>query len=139
MTRRLRSAAVRSRTVVLLAMLTWAAPFHAAAAPASWGAIASMATPSSSAYGFSFNHRSRDAAERSALAQCERTTGRPGSCAVRAYFDRACGALAAGNYGEWGTGLAATADAAGKAAASQCDSHLPTQPCKTVVRVCSPQ
>jgi len=139
MTRGGQSIAGRCRAVMLLAVLTCAVPSHAAAAPASWGAIASMATPSSSAYGFSFNHRSRDAAERAALAQCERTTGRPGSCTVRAYFDRACGALAAGNYGEWGTGLGATTDAAGKAAASQCDSHLPTQPCKTVVRVCSPQ
>ncbi|MDP9902501.1 DUF4189 domain-containing protein [Variovorax ginsengisoli] len=117
-----------------------APPTLAAAVPSpSWGAIASMASPTSSAYGFSFNQRTRDAAERAALAQCEKTTGRAGSCAVRAYFNRACGALAAGNYGEWGTGLAATADAAGKAAASQCDSHLPTQPCKTLVQVCSPR
>lgn len=100
----------------------------------SWGAIASR----DGWYGYSFNHRSRGAAEAAARAQCDRAAGRSGTCVVRGSFDRSCGALATGNYGEWGTASAASADAAGKAAAGQCDSHLPTQPCKVVVSVCSP-
>jgi len=99
----------------------------------SWGAIASL----QGWYGYAFDQPSRSAAELAALAQCDRAAGRPGGCAIRSYFDRACGALATGNYGEWGTAVAATSSAAGKAAASQCESHLPTEPCKVVVSVCS--
>lgn len=115
---------------------TTAGPAHANPSQApSWGAIASM----SRWYGYSFNHPSRSAAELAARAQCDRAAGRSGACVVRAYFDRSCSALAAGNYGEWGTAIAPTAGAAGKAAAGQCDSHLPTEPCKVVVSVCSPR
>ena len=105
------------------------------AQPPSWGAIASV----QGWWGYSFNHASRGAAEQAARAQCERTAGQPGSCVVRTSFDRACGALATGNYGEWGTATAASAAGAGKAAAAQCNGHLPTEPCKVVVSVCSPR
>jgi hypothetical protein len=101
----------------------------------SWGAVASQ----SRWYGVSFNSPTREAAERMARAQCDRAAGRAGVCEVRTTFDRACGALATGNYGEWGTASAATALAAGKAAVAQCDSHLPTEPCKILVSVCSPR
>jgi hypothetical protein len=112
---------------------TFAAP-DPGSQSASWGAIASK----SGWYGYSFNHASRSAAERAARAQCDRTAGRAGPCEVRAYFDRSCGALATGNYGEWGSGIAPTADAARQAAVAQCDAHLPTEPCRVVVSVCSP-
>lgn len=112
-----------------------AAPAAAAPGkPPSWGAIASM----DGSYGFSFNQPSRALAEIAARAQCDRAAGRPATCAVRAYFDRSCGAYATGNYGEWATGLGPTAVAASKEAATQCDAHLPTQPCKVVFSVCSP-
>lgn len=112
------------------------APAHAGPGPGpSWGAIASM----DKWYGYSFNHPSRDAAELAARAQCDRVARRSGACAVRAYFDRACGALATGNHGEWGTAIAPAAGAAGKAAVVQCDNHLPVEPCKVVVGVCSPR
>jgi hypothetical protein len=101
----------------------------------SWGAVASQ----SRWYGVSFNNATREAAERMARAQCDRAAGRPGACDVRTTFDRACGALATGNYGEWGTASAATAAGAGKAALAQCDSHLPTEPCRVLVSVCSPR
>jgi hypothetical protein len=107
-------------------------PVQAEPSP-SWGAIATL----QGWYGYAFDQPSRGAAELAARAQCDRAAGRPGACAVRAYFDRACGALATGNYGEWGTAIAPTASAASKAAASQCESHLPTEPCKVVVSVCS--
>ncbi|MES2532209.1 MAG: DUF4189 domain-containing protein [Pseudomonadota bacterium] len=112
-----------------------AAPAAASAKTPSWGAIASM----DGSYGFSFNQPSRALAEIAARAQCDRAAGRPATCAVRAYFDRSCGAYATGNYGEWATGLGPTAAAASKEAATQCDAHLPTQPCKVVMTVCSPR
>jgi len=113
-----------------------AGPAHADAGQGpSWGAIASV----QGRYGYSFNHPSRGAAELAARTQCDRAAGRAGPCVVRAYFDRACGALATGNYGEWGTAIASTAGAAGKAAAGQCDGHLPAEPCKVVVSLCSPR
>ncbi len=99
----------------------------------SWGAIAAV----SSSYGYSLNQRSRAAAEQAARDQCDRVAGRTGGCNVLAFFDRACGALAIGNDGEWGTATASSAPAAGKAAEGQCESHLPTEPCKVLVSVCS--
>ena len=104
-----------------------------ASQPASWGAIASRP----GAYGYAFNHPSREAAERAARAQCDRSAGRTGSCEVRVSFDRSCGALAIGNFGEWGAASAATTSAAGKAAIAQCEGRLPTEPCKVVTSVCS--
>jgi hypothetical protein len=106
-----------------------------ASSASSWGAIASV----DGWWGYAFNHPSRSAAELAARTQCERSAKRPGACIVRTAFDRSCGALATGNFGEWGTATASTAVAAGKEAAGQCDSHLPTEPCKVVVSVCSPR
>ena len=139
--------AVRSVVVRWLAMLALcsgvqplvaAAPGHAPAArqAPSWGAIAAT----TGAHGYAFNQNSRATAERLARAQCEQAARRGGAtstCEIRAYFERSCGALATGNFGEWGAAYALTADAAGKAAVAQCDSHLPTEPCKLAVSVCS--
>ena len=121
-----------------MALLLACGPLAAGAerAPASsWGAIASVG----GWWGYAFNQPSRAAAELAARTQCDRSARRAGACAVRSTFDRSCGALATGNYGEWGTATAATAGAAGKEAAAQCDSHLPTEPCKVVVSICSPR
>lgn len=101
--------------------------------PARWGAIASV----QQWYGYAHDHPSREAAERAARAQCERVAGRAGPCTVRAAFDRSCGALAQGNYGEWGVASAPTREQAGREATQQCNQHLPTEPCKVVVQVCS--
>ncbi|WP_399680456.1 DUF4189 domain-containing protein [Xenophilus sp.] len=112
-----------------------AAAFAAAAQQPSWGAIAS-AYP---AWGYAYEHPTREAAEREARAQCERAGRRRGaSCEVRVTFERTCGAMAQGNYGEWGVATAPTAAEAARAAARQCDNHLPTEPCRVVVRACSP-
>jgi len=100
---------------------------------AGWGAIASR----QGAYGFSYNQSSRGEAERAALVQCNRVAGRSGQCEVRAYFDRSCAALATGNFGEWGAGVAPTEAAAIKTAIGTCESYLPTEPCKVAVKVCS--
>lgn len=102
----------------------------------SWGAIAS--TPRS--YGYSYNHASRAEAERAARAQCDREGARAGDghCEVHAFFNNACGALARGNYGEWAVAVEASDAQAGATALQQCNSHLPTEPCKVVASVCSP-
>jgi hypothetical protein len=131
---RFRSCSARLRGLLALLSCGVIAVFPVRAAPGpSWGAIAAQ----QGWYGYAYDQPSRSAAELAARALCDRAAGRPGACAVRAYFDRACGALATGNYGEWGTAIAPTASAASKAAASQCESHLPTEPCKVVVSVCS--
>jgi len=98
-----------------------------------WGAIAAA----QQWFGYAFDHPSRAAAEQAARAQCERVARRSGPCSVRAAFDRSCGALAQGNFGEWGAASAATEQEAARDAAHQCNQHLPTEPCKVVVRVCS--
>lgn len=112
----------------------------------SWGAIAS----GTGGYGYSFNQKSQAAAEQVARAQCERPPGRPvaasgkgmtptapAACEVRTVFDRSCAALVTGNFGEWGTAIAGTKEAAGQAAVAECNGRLPTEPCKVVVSVCS--
>lgn len=117
-------------------LLALAVPAGAAerAPPQSWGAIAST----QGGWGTAFNHASRAAAEQAARTQCERAAGRPaGSCAVRIAFERSCAALATGNFGEWGAAAAASAALAREDAATQCNQHLPTEPCKVVASVCS--
>lgn len=99
-----------------------------------WGAIATV----DGLYGYSFNQASRNAAENAARAQCQRRAGKGGgACEVRMTFDRACGAMATGNFTEWGVASAPTLDAARKEAVAQCNAHLPTEPCKVQVSVCS--
>ena len=110
-------------------------PSLAAEPGPSFGAIATF----DRSYGYSFNHPTREAAEQAARAQCDRAARRPGGCIVGVWFDRACGAIALGNYGEWGVATALTASAAEKTAAAQCDGHLPTEPCKTLISACSPK
>ena len=119
-------------TLFALACLSLCATAASAAAP-SWGAIATRP----GGYGYAFNQTSRDAAERVARAQCEGAAGRSPRCEVRIYFDRSCAALATGNFGEWATAAGPDRRAAGQAAVSQCDGHLPTEPCKLAVSVCS--
>lgn len=106
-----------------------------AQASESWGAIATV----DGLYGYAFDHPSRVSAENAARAQCERKAGRSGACVVRTTFDRACGAMAIGNFGEWGVASAPNIAAARKEATAQCNSHLPTEPCKVLVAVCSGQ
>ncbi len=118
----------------LLACCVLAGAAHAQTGPRpSWGAIASI----QNSYGYAYDQPTRDAAENAARARCDRAAGRPGACVVRTSFDRACAALATGNFGEWGAAIASASPDAGKAAAKQCNDHLPTEPCKVLVSVCS--
>lgn len=134
-----RRLGVRLGAALVLFLACHAAGIAATSTPSgpdpspSWGAIASRRAW----YGYAFNHKTRDAAEQAARAQCDRAAGRAGTCEVRIQFDRSCAALATGNFGEWGAASAATTGAAGQAAIAQCEGHLPTEPCKVVVTACS--
>ncbi|WP_225781323.1 DUF4189 domain-containing protein [Xenophilus sp. Marseille-Q4582] len=108
-------------------------PAQAQAPLPRWGAIAA----SQQWFGYAFDQPTREAAEQAARAQCRRTAGREADCTVRTAFNRQCGALAFGNYGEWGVANAPTREQAAQDAARQCNAHLPTEPCKVAVQVCS--
>jgi len=120
--------------LIALAAAPAVAAAESAKPPPRWGAIATA----DSLYGYAFNHATRAAAENAARAQCQRRAGKSGgSCEVRLTFERACGAMAQGNYSEWGVASAPTIDGARKEAVAQCNAHLPTEPCKVLVSVCS--
>jgi len=77
-----------------LAALLFAMP---AVAHADWfGAIAY--NPGSGAYGYSIDYPDRYGAENRALYECG------GGCRVAVWFRNACGALAVGYNGGWGSG-----------------------------------
>lgn len=116
-----------------LAAPALAATAGARGASEQWGAIATV----DGFYGYSFNQPTAAAAENLARSQCERKAGRHGPCVIRSTFDRACAAMATGNYGEWGVASAGTIEQARTDATVQCDSHLPTEPCQVQVAVCS--
>jgi len=120
---------------VLLAGPVLAAPQGDKAGPEQWGAIATSTT-SAGIFGYSFSQATAAAAESVARTQCEGMAG-AGACVIRSTFDRACAAMAGGNFGEWGVASAPTIDQARKEALAQCDRHLPTEPCKVQVSVCS--
>ena len=134
----LRSAALSALSLLLAGGMALGPGLAGAASQADqptplWGAIATV----DGLYGYAFNHPTRAAAENAARAECERKAGRAGACAVRTVFDNACGAMATGNFGEWGVASAPTVASARKEATAQCNAHLPTEPCKVLVAVCS--
>ena len=61
------------------------------------GAIA--ISPSSKALGWSYDYRSRYAAERAALRECRQHAN---DCRIATWFRNACGALSIGDNGGWG-------------------------------------
>lgn len=98
-----------------------------------WGAIAAA----QQSFGYAFDHPTRAAAEQAARAQCRGVAAHNSDCTVRTAFNRQCGALALGNYGEWGAANAPTREQAAQDAVKQCNEHLPTEPCKVVAQACS--
>ncbi|RYF81880.1 MAG: DUF4189 domain-containing protein [Comamonadaceae bacterium] len=126
-----RRAVTLACTVLGLCLMSGAALAQDPAAR--WGAIAAA----QQWYGYAFDQPTREAAEHAARAQCQRVAASGSDCTVRTAFNRQCGALALGNYGEWGAANAPTRELAAQAAAHQCNEHLPTEPCKVVVQACS--
>ncbi|MEZ5800215.1 MAG: DUF4189 domain-containing protein [Nitratireductor sp.] len=64
-----------------------------------FGAIAY--SPNTGAHGYSYDYSSRGEAETYAMNECRKYAG---DCRVAIWFRNACGALAVGNIGGWGSG-----------------------------------
>jgi len=88
-----------------------------AAAQDYYGAIAY--SPSTGAHGWSNDHRSRGAAQNTALANCRKHAG---DCAVPIWFRNACGALAVGANG-YGSGWGTSRNLAESYALQSCRRH----------------
>ena len=133
------TASIAARALIWSFALLGACATALAEEPAAWGAIAGT----QGGFGYAYSHPTRAGAERAAIDQCESALAksRPGtsrgSCEVRTAFNRSCGAMGVGNFGEWGIATASSEAAARLDAVKQCNSHLPTEPCKATVGVCS--
>ena len=89
-------------------------------APAQFGAIAY--SPSSRAYGYSFNFGDRSSAESIALGRCRQNAGGATDCDVKVWF-QACGALASASDGSFGTGWGGNPAAANSEAVRVCSAY----------------
>jgi len=89
------------RLLLVLAVMGQAALLVPTAALARdyYGAIAY--SQSTRAHGYSYDYRSRRAAERRAYRECRQYGG---GCRIAVWFRNACGALAVGKDGGWGSG-----------------------------------
>ena len=94
-----------------------------------YGAIAY--SPSTKAYGWSYDYSSRSAAENEALSGCRKHAS---DCIVPVWFRNACGALAIGSNG-YGTGWATERSAAESQAMVVCRRH--TMDCAVKRWVCT--
>ena len=94
-----------------------------------YGAIAY--SPSTKAYGFSYDYPSRGAAENEALSRCR---SQASDCTVPLRFRNACGALAIGSDG-YGTGWGTDRGIAEQYAIRVCRQH--TQGCAVTRWVCT--
>jgi len=101
--------------------------------PAVWGAMALA----EGASGFSYNHTSSAAAERGALAACNKQLGRTRGCKVVELFANSCGGLAVAK-GIYGKAVARSERAARADALGACRLHEKSDPCKVVIAFCSP-
>ena len=97
-----------------------------------YGAIAY--SQSTGSYGFSYDHPTRARAENGALSEC---LARANDCTVALWFRNACGALAIGAGGGWGTGWGSNRGLAESAAIQTCRRF--TNSCSVVRWVCTPR
>ncbi len=102
----------------------------AARAQDNYGAIAY--SPSSRAHGYSYDFPSREAAEARALNECHKHAS---DCQVPLWFRNACGALAVGNGGGWGTGWGTNQQLAERYALDTCHGY--TSNCSVIRWVCT--
>ena len=116
----------RSLIVIFLALI---GSVPAASAQDAFGAIAY--SPSTGAYGYSYDFPSRAAAEAGAFNDCSKHNS---GCQVVLWFKNACGSLAVGANGGWGTAWAASRKLADKQAVGQCSRN--DQGCRPVVFSC---
>lgn len=113
---------------VLAVIFTTLAP--ALAVADSYGAIAY--SPSTRADGWSNSFSTRADAERRALREC---SARARDCRVAIWFKNACGALAVGQNGGWGSGWASDRRRAELEAIGVCNQY--TGRCRVTRWVCS--
>ena len=113
---------------VLILAFTVAAPTTARAD--SYGAIAY--SPTTRADGWSHSFSTRADAERRALREC---SGRARDCRVAIWFKNACGALAVGQNGGWGSGWGNDRRRAELEAIGVCNQH--SAGCRVARWVCS--
>lgn len=107
-----------------------------AAAPGIWGALA--ISRSSTAYGYSYDYPSQDAANAAALEQCNSSLKGKRDCEVRSAFARNCIALATSDDGAWGySATYGDLVADDRDALSHCQNSG-GKSCTTVLAYCSP-
>lgn len=112
--------------LAVAALLSFMWPREAAAVD-HYGAIAF--SQHSGNVGYSYNYRSRAAAEERALEECGR------GCKVVVWFRNACGALATGDNNGYGSGWAASRREAERIALSGCGENV--ENCRVVRWVCT--
>ncbi len=98
-----------------------------------YGAIAYSRT--TGAHGFSYNYTTRSVAQGQALRQCESRSGR-GDCRVQIWFRNACGVVAVGRNGAFGSGWGSDVGRAQQYAAQTCQNYGGTQ-CRVVRWACT--
>ena len=98
------------------------------------GAIAY--SPRKEVFGYSFDHDSAKAAGDVALRNCRGQNRGAGDCRVLVTFHNACGALARGNNGAYGSAWGMSGREASAKALSECRPHGGNS-CKIERRVCS--
>lgn len=96
-----------------------------------YGAIAF--SPSTRAYGFSYDHASRESAKKEAMEECKTLSGNR-DCKTVIWFQNGCGALAVGDIG-YGTGWGNSREWAQNYALESCASW--TGNCRIVRWVCT--
>ncbi|WP_377289562.1 DUF4189 domain-containing protein [Rhizobium sp. SG2393] len=96
----------------------------------SFGAISY--SPDTGATGWSYSWSSRRQAEREAQQNCYENAG---DCRVAIWFKNACGAVAAGDDGGWGSGWGSNSNRARREAIKQCSQY--SDGCRVVRWQCS--
>ncbi|MDJ0717406.1 MAG: DUF4189 domain-containing protein [Prochloraceae cyanobacterium] len=98
-----------------------------------FGSIA--VSPSTGAYGYSWNYKSRQGAVNGALRTCENYAGRAGDCRALVWFQNACGSLTQNSRG-WGSGWGTTRSLAQNYALQSCRQNYGSG-CRVVETVCT--
>lgn len=111
-----------------IAVLSVAAPLAASAADL-YGAIAY--SQNSRAHGWAKDFQSQSAAENAAMNECNKQAN---DCRIGVWFRNACGAVAVGDDGGWGSDWGANMNAAENKAMHVCDGY--SYNCKVAVSQC---
>jgi Domain of unknown function (DUF4189) len=99
-----------------------------------FGAIAF--SPSTGAYGYSFEYRTRNQAEKRAIAECKARNGGD-DCATEIWFYDNCGALAVGAGATRSAAYSADKAAASRRALEACNGRNGGAACEIKATVCS--